>query len=1047
MSEGNQGSFQSLRNLQDYPVVLESLELSNFGVHKHLLLNDIPPIFLIVGPNGVGKTTIADALSLALGGGSDRFEYLKDLRLYIGSNGKSAKVTVVLNNVLDGKKYLLFNDEEYLKDKVIITLTITTNAFYWVINGSKKKLSRAKLQKILRNSDIKIDLMNEIYYTKKNTIDLFMQGSSTNMFKQIMEPLDLADLHQEISSAKEQIVLLQNKLPRMEYLKTGLQKQLAEAEKRKNEYQRKQKMKRELKEQRRILEWITLVKLENLLLEIQETYQKVKQKLADHKKTIDAKSLKMSKLEQEKLTVQAEMKELERKIGDIKREINKNEVELFRLEQSIKHELAQIKTTKEEFNSKQEELDGLNGEYREFIDAGVILNALTFKEKMQHLNQNETSLASELQDKKNKLEQDENEARKLEGAENRMQRALEEVENSLQSTAGKEITSGAYLWKDELNAMKLAKRIEESRVKDMVTNPLFQEIFLKPSAARLEGAINYAIGTYKAYVLYEEESVNELRDIMRRDRFSLWVAPIPEKATVRNIDAQLSKLPAELKELVIGSLSDFIEIDDNRISKFVYSKVKVLFATDNADAKSLLKIAKMTGNDVITPQPTVFKADGRFRTNLSYSRSLGTRTVNYDKIDQMNERIEKTKIELSNISDKQQQLAQAIFAQKEDYFSSRESWEELAGQRTSIIAQSPLKYINEIERLTNQVNGYEARIRTSEETIELEKERLNEISKTQVSQDLEVLYKAETKLDKKVSALNIDIFQFRSKIEEMTVELEYIKQDYETKEAKLFDSEQRCLEQRRLTSGDKPTTLPDEDELHLAIIKNETLIATITATAHDLERWEKLKIEYEEFENNKKTIASQLTETSKMLDIHYQAWQSKIRTTVQKVQDTTNHLLAPLIKIKSQIKNIKQIDEVQLDIKFQREDNNSYRKFTMGSGGEMALISQALFLSLHTLHYNSPLHIIDEFSQRLDEKYRGHALIMVQRILATLLEEEERLAGKIRMVPQIILIAPVIAGSYIPKEINTLYLLKVKLLKAETRTTKNTENSLISSDI
>ena len=1045
-SEGNQDIFQSLQNMQDYPLVLESLELLNFGVHKHLLLTDIPPIFLIVGPNGVGKTTIADALSLVLGGGSDRFEYLKELRLYIGSHEKSAKVTVVLNNISEAKAYLLFSNKEYLRDKVTITLTITSKSFYWTINDAKQKLSRVKLQKILKSSDIKIDLMNEIYYTKKNTIDLFMQGTSTNMFKQIMEPLDLDDLHQEISSAKERIVLLQNKLPRMEYLKSGLQKQLADAEKRKNEYERKQKFKQELNEQKRILDWIRLAKLEKQLVEIQDAFQNVKQKLSEYKKMINSKNNNLKRLEDQKLAIQTEMQAIELKISEVKHKISKNEVEVFQLEQSIKHELALINRYKDELSTKQEELVSLNAEYREFIDAGVIIDNISFKDKMQQLSQDETELASELQGKKDKLERDENEARKLEGAESRLRRILEELKNSLQSTAGKEITSGTYLWKDELNAMKLAKRIENSKIKNMVTNPLFQEIFLKPSAVKLEGAINYAIGNYKGYVLYEEEAVNELRNIMRRERFSLWVAPIPERAPVKNIDQQLRQLPTELKELVIGSLTDFIEIDDSRISKFIYSKVRTLFATDNADAKSLLKIAKITGYDIITPQPTIFKSDGRFRTNLSYSRSLGTRTVNYDKIEQMNQRIEKSKVELLSISEERQKLVQMIFAKKEDYFTRRESWEELAESRNSLLAQSPLKYINESETLTNQVNEHKARITTSEQTVEREKLRLNEISKIEVSQNLEKLYKSETKLDKQVSIVNVDIFQLRSKIEEMTAELEYINQDYESKEAKLFDFEQKCLEQKKLTSGDRPTTIPDEDELHLAIIKNEALISAITATAHDLERWEKLKIEYKEFESNKKAIANQLSKTSKMLDIHYQAWQTKIITTVQKVQDTTNYLLAPLIKIKSRIKNVKQIDEVQLDIRFQRDDDKTYRQFTMGSGGEMALISQALFLSLHTLHYNSPLHIIDEFSQRLDEKYRGHALIMVQRILAILLEEEERLAGKIRMVPQIILIAPVIAGSYIPKEVSTLYLVKVKLLKAGNRITKDLKNSLAKDD-
>jgi hypothetical protein len=86
------------------------------------------------------------------------------------------------------------------------------------------------------------------------------------------------------------------------------------------------------------------------------------------------------------------------------------------------------------------------------------------------------------------------------------------------------------------------------------------------------------------------------------------------------------------------------------------------------------------------------------------------------------------------------------------------------------------------------------------------------------------------------------------------------------------------------------------------------------------------------------------------------------------------------------------------------------------SGGERVLATQTFILALHTLA-KSPLHVIDEFTQRLDEASRAAILSVVQRALD--LTQQETLIH-----PQFLLMAPSTVGLQIPETMHHVVLLK-----------------------
>ncbi|GAI77570.1 unnamed protein product, partial [marine sediment metagenome] len=57
------------------------------------------------------------------------------------------------------------------------------------------------------------------------------------------------------------------------------------------------------------------------------------------------------------------------------------------------------------------------------------------------------------------------------------------------------------------------------------------------------------------------------------------------------------------------------------------------------------------------------------------------------------------------------------------------------------------------------------------------------------------------------------------------------------------------------------------------------------------------------------------------------------------------------------------------------ETKGDDRKYRQLSGGEKTLIAQAIILALHMINH-SPIHAIDEFTQKLDKKNKSLAFSM-----------------------------------------------------------------------
>jgi ABC-type iron transport system FetAB ATPase subunit len=94
----------------------------------------------------------------------------------------------------------------------------------------------------------------------------------------------------------------------------------------------------------------------------------------------------------------------------------------------------------------------------------------------------------------------------------------------------------------------------------------------------------------------------------------------------------------------------------------------------------------------------------------------------------------------------------------------------------------------------------------------------------------------------------------------------------------------------------------------------------------------------------------------------------------------------------------------------------AWRTYENMSGGERVLGTQTFILALHTLT-KSPFHLIDEFTQRLDEASRAAVLSVVQRAVDITREN-------LPVEPQFLLMAPSTVGLRIPPAMEHVVLVK-----------------------
>ncbi|MHA1220765.1 MAG: hypothetical protein ACTSQB_03435, partial [Candidatus Heimdallarchaeota archaeon] len=152
-------------------------------------------------------------------------------------------------------------------------------------------------------------------------------------------------------------------------------------------------------------------------------------------------------------------------------------------------------------------------------------------------------------------------------------------------------------------------------------------------------------------------------------------------------------------------------------------------------------------------------------------------------------------------------------------------------------------------------------------------------------------------------------------------------------------------------------------------------------------------------------------------------WNGELQEIITNITKSMKLLLSGIFeRIKLKITKITQPEEAGLYIEAITK-GDSYRDFRELSGGEKVLAIEGLILAMHTLT-DSPIHAIDEFTQRLDEKNKALAFSIAVRT--------QKLAGEnSRFTPQFLLFCPDALNVDVSKDVNHMVVSEMKVIKAE----------------
>ncbi len=164
------------------------------------------------------------------------------------------------------------------------------------------------------------------------------------------------------------------------------------------------------------------------------------------------------------------------------------------------------------------------------------------------------------------------------------------------------------------------------------------------------------------------------------------------------------------------------------------------------------------------------------------------------------------------------------------------------------------------------------------------------------------------------------------------------------------------------------------------------------------------------------------------METRFEKWHQEVLDKIKGISHCMNELLATLVQgVRLRIDNWKNPDEAGLVMEIQR-NSDRWHDLAHLSGGEKVLAVESLILSLH-LQTDSPLHAIDECTQRLDMKFKAQAFDMVRKAILHISKYSQGI-----FAPQFILLAPDTLGVDFSQEMDSYFkriVLSVAKLKSD----------------
>jgi chromosome segregation ATPase len=946
-------------------IAFRRIRLVNFVIHRDTTIQlDNSSVILITGSNGSGKTLILDALLLAIGVESRRAQRQRN-SAFIGRFDKYAEVQLELNNFqLNGRRVLRSPDPALSKlldtDVVSIQLRIhdTNRITYW-LNGQRSvnghPIARKDIRKLFQGAGLFGD--SPLAVTEAETLDHFASQSPRRKFETLLNETGLNNWMEKLEEARLLVLQAKANVKPLEYRIRHEEQRLQALKAAFEAFQQKQQLQQRQKDLDIEVAWSEVVYREDLATQLQSQISGFEDELA-------AGNVKLAKLDQRKIDLQKTFE-----VTEAKR--------------------TKLLTTMDMLRDQQMQAQG----HRKGLENE--LNALT--KRMEKHTKPQKPIETKAEKIQKELDSFVQERDQLDEELAQVQQGIASVEDKLFTQPQRyphfeeTILQACLHYRSELDNLALT---------NSVIGPLFTLIRMKPEYAQYETAVKLALGRYTyAFIALNRDVFVEAKNLYDR----LWPHEKPDLVVARtNPTTIIAKDRPTTASPVIGWAADLIDGDPYALS-FLSRVVNTAIAEEDADPNTLVDVSQQLNGNIITSE-----GSSHYLRIGAFARPPRPVTVGLD-------------VSLHELG-----LAQDTTNMRRQLRDLREQEARLMRDRMRINAQlsqlrsklqdlqhETIVLLSDTQR-TALVNDSERRItelRQDMLDLDSENDRLGQ-QYQECNSDLAPLTSRQQKITGQIQTIESHRARRQAEIEQLSVELRQREAEYEhlMKLIKDFRKAATALGECPMEVR-KPTAVRDEQ------LQIQAILNTITATAEDrqaFEEQEKVVSQLQEYLQQRRLHLENLMTD---VDRRMLEWRRQLEDTIETLNNRMNQLLSHFLKqVKLLVRYPDEPSRAELHLQLAINRKGDWRTYQEMSGGERVLATQTFILALHTLA-KSPLHVIDEFTQRLDEASRAAILGVVQRALD--LTQQDSLIH-----PQFLLMAPSTVGLEIPETMHHVVLIK-----------------------
>ncbi len=952
-------------SLSTSPIVFRSIRLVNFVIHRDTTIQlDQSPVILITGSNGSGKTLILDALLLAIGVESRRAQRQRN-SAFIGRFEKYAEVILELNNYqLNGRRVLRSPDPTMsaLLDKDVVSIRLrvdeTNRISYWLnekrsVNGHQ--IARKDIRKLFQAAGLFGD--SPLAVTEAETLDHFASQSPRRKFETLLNETGLRNWMEKLEEARLLVLQARANVKPLEYRIRHEEQRLQVLKAAYEAFQQKQQLQQRQKDLDVEAAWAEVAYREELASQLQSQVTSLETQLSDQNEKLD-------KLDQRKTSLKEKCEAIEAKREKLLTTMDSLHDERLQAQghrRGLENELKGMLNRTERYTKRRKPATGKIDAIQKEL-ATIIQDRDGIDDQLAQVRQDIASTEEYLFTKPQRYPH------------------FEET-----------ILRGCLRYRSELDKLALS---------DAVIGPLFALIRMKPEYAQYETAVKLALGRYSyAFIALNREVFVEAKNLYDH----LWPHEKPDLVVARtNPTTAITRDRPTVSLPVIGWAADLIEGDIYAIS-FLSRVINTAIAEEGADPNTLVDASQQLNCNIITSEGTShYLRIGAFArpprpVTVSLDVSLNDLGLAQDGAD--------TRIQLRELREQEAKLMRDRMRINSEISQLRATLQDLQ--------QVHISHLSDGER-TALVTSSEHRVAELQQLIlelETECDRLSQ-DYQEYNLELSPIHSRQQKLSEQLQNLDLRRSRRQVEINHLVAELKQREDEYEhlIKQTKHFRKAATALGERPQAVRN-PTAIRDEQ------IQIQAMIDTITATADDRQAFE-----------DQEQVVSQLQDYLKQRQLHLEnlmtdvdrrllEWRRQLQETVEILNHRMNQLLSHFLKqVKLLIRFPDEPSRAELHLQLAINRKGDWRTYQEMSGGERVLATQTFILALHTLA-KSPLHVIDEFTQRLDEASRAAILSVVQRALD--LTQKDSLIH-----PQFLLMAPSTVGLEIPETMHHVVLIK-----------------------